>query len=441
MKDAALKCLLLALLLLAAAGCEVTAEKIELWKGTQNGPQKLSAALMDPELAVDLRAKAALALVEIGAWDIFRESFQKMEKGDAEKVVDAVAPVLAKMVESAPAGADKISKLQMDAKDALFMLLDYASAGGRAALEKPLIDWCTADYNTRAMAGQFQINIMVKKIGPRAGEALVPLLTLDQLAIQYIADLIVELKDEGVAAKASAQIAGTLKANLAKIQESHLVAAAAIGGAPVADALIGFATDPKLDAALQRFALRALSQSIDKKRVTLDDARMAKIVAMAESPDTDKFQREETFYLVAQAGRPADLALFTKLLADKDSFFRAVALRCLLRTNPEAQLEPALLEIARLGLTTTAEDVNEVIYRVDSFPKLLPKVRGLVDSKNPFVRAVSAYVLGDIGLASDKAILEKLAGDKTRLPKGFENATLGEAAKKGIEKITLKRGA
>ncbi|MDD5307052.1 MAG: hypothetical protein PHU25_06995 [Deltaproteobacteria bacterium] len=440
MKDPVFKRLLLVLLLTVAAGCEVTAEKIELWKGTQNGPQKLSAALVDPGLAVDLRAKAALALVEINAWDIFRESFQKMEKADAEKVVDAVAPILAKMVESAPAGADKISKLQMDAKDALFMLLDYASAGGRAAVEKPLIDWCTTDYNTRAMAGQFKINIMVKKIGARAGEALVPLLTLDQLAIQYIADLIVELKDDGVAQKASAQIAKVLKASVGKIQEIHLVAAATIGGNPVADALIGFATDPKLDAALQRFALRALSQAVDKKRVQLDDARMARLLALAENPDTDKFQREETFYLVAQAGRPADVPRIMRLLADKDSFFRAVALRCLLRTDPETHLEPALAEIARLGLTTSAEDVNEVISRVDSFPKLLPKARGLVESKNPFVRAVAVYVLGDIGQASDKAILEKLAADKTRLPKGFEDATIGAAAKKGIEKISMKRG-
>ena len=34
-------------LLVAAAGCEVNEEKIELWKGTKNGPKKLAGTVID----------------------------------------------------------------------------------------------------------------------------------------------------------------------------------------------------------------------------------------------------------------------------------------------------------------------------------------------------------------------------------------------------------
>ena len=42
--------LLVSVLVFGLLGCEVNEEKIELWKGTQNGPKKLAGTLIDPEI-------------------------------------------------------------------------------------------------------------------------------------------------------------------------------------------------------------------------------------------------------------------------------------------------------------------------------------------------------------------------------------------------------
>ena len=38
--------------LLIAVGCAVNEEKIELWKGTKNGPKKLAATVIDKEVSM-----------------------------------------------------------------------------------------------------------------------------------------------------------------------------------------------------------------------------------------------------------------------------------------------------------------------------------------------------------------------------------------------------
>ena len=54
-------------LVVAVAACEsVSAEKIEQWKGTQKGPEKIEEALRNSGVAPGVRAQAAAALVDLG---------------------------------------------------------------------------------------------------------------------------------------------------------------------------------------------------------------------------------------------------------------------------------------------------------------------------------------------------------------------------------------
>ncbi|MCP4676509.1 MAG: hypothetical protein GY854_13545 [Deltaproteobacteria bacterium] len=434
---ASIRCCVVAVLaLLVLAGCEVTEEKIDLWKGTQNGPKKLASTVVDSDVQMNLRAKAAVALVEINAWDLFRELFKKMEKSDAESVVTAVTPILAKMVEEGGSKEKPISKLQVDAKDALFIMLDYAGGEGKAAAERALIGWCTGDYNVRAMAGQYNIRTIVKKIGAPAADGLIPLLNVKAIVIKHVAELIREVKDERVLAKASQQLAADLKANIAGIKEIHLIAAAIIGGGPIGDALLDFATNKDLSDKLQRFSLRAFSESMSKKAITLSSEQVDKLFSMAQDLNFDQYQREETYYVIAQAGRKDDLERFFKLLTEKSSFWRAVGLRCILRIDGEGQLNKALQDIAKQ--TTDKSHVDEVIARIKSFPKLLPKVRELLGDSSGFSKGIAVGVLGEMGNKDDLKKLEQLSG-KTRLPKGFGHKTLGEAVKAAVEAIK-KRG-
>jgi hypothetical protein len=440
-------------LLLVTAGllvaCEVTPEKVELWKSTQNGPKKLAAAMVSPDASMDIRGKAGVALIEIASWDLLRESLQKMDKPQAEKVVDAMAPLLAQMVRGQageisppaqlqgpggePKGTAPLTKLQVDAKDGLFIVLDYAGTAGRAVIVKALIEWCTKDYNIRAMAGDYNIRTIVKKIGSEAAMALVPLLNLDEVTIKYVAELIQEVSDPTATQKASEQLAAELLSKMDKVQEVHLVAAATVGGQPIGDALLKLATDKNVSAALQRFALRAFSEAAAGKRINPSEDDIVKLFAMAENTAYDQYQREETYYVIAQTDRDQDIPRLRKLLGHKSAFFRYVGLRCLLRMDGEKILVEVIREFGQNA--TGQEDVVEAMDRVLSFPELIPKAGDLLGSSSLFAQGVGIMVLAQRGKIEALPGLEKAAGSKEKLPKGFDHKTVGEAATAAIAAI------
>jgi len=426
---------------LSLVACQVTEEKIELWKGTQNGPKKLAGTLIDSDVPTELRAKAAVALVEIQEWQLFRESFQKMQAADADAVILAVAPILGELSRGEGAGAqeDTLTNIQLNAKDALFVMYDFAGPEARAALEKPLIAWCVeGNYNIRAMSGDYNVKTIVKKIGRPAARALVPLLTIDQIAVKFVAELIREVDDEETRRAASAQIAKSLVDNVKKIQEVHLISASIIGGAPVADALLALATDDDLSDELQRLSLRAFSVALDEGNVSLTGAHVDKLFSMAGSSEYDQYQREETYYVIAQGKREEDVPRIREMLKEKNFFWKAVGLRCLLRMNGKDLLAGALEDLGAAKVGDDGDDVTEVVSRIAAFPDLLPEVRGLLSSGDLFSRAIAVYVLAGIGEKKDAAELGKLAGDGSKLPAGFEHKTLGEAAAAAVKELGKK---
>lgn len=435
MRLAAAAASLLISLALMAAGCEITSEKIETWKGTTNGPKKLAGTLIDPEVPTELRAQAGRALVEIHDRELFMESFRKMEADDAARVIDVLAPLLVELMRG-DGSSEKLANVQIYAKDALFIVYDYAKGSGKQAAQEGLIEWSVADYNNRAMAGDHRIRSIIKKVGAPAAEAMIELLSVDQIVVKYIAELIRVVDDDQVNLKASKHLADNLAANPDKIRELHLEAAFVIGGDPIAQALIDLASNAKLSAKLQRFALRAFSQGVQAESISYTAKHAERLFAIAESEEADRFQREETYYVIAQGGRAEDIPQVTKLLANEDSFFRAVGFRCLLRMDGEGQLEPALVELARR--TKDEEDVTELIVRTSTFPKLLPKVRELAGHSSAFVQGVAVNVLSALGKEADVKLLEGLKGSRARLPSGFEHKTVGEAAGAAVQALTKK---
>ncbi len=420
-------------------GCEVNEEKIELWKGTKNGPKKLAATAIDKEVPVPLRAKAIVALSEItdrddeDVWDLFLKVFQKMEKADGQKVVDAAIPELAQKVHDGPKKA--ISKSQVGAKDALYIMMDYASDKGKVDAEKALITWCTQDYNIRALAGKYNIRAIVKKIGPPAADALVSLLSLNEVAVKYIAELIRDINDETVLTKASAKLAKDIKENPKKVQEVHLIAAATIGRDPIGRAFLEIAADAEADPKLQRLSLRAFSEAMINGAIKVTDDHAAALFSIAEDVKLDRAQREEAYYVIAQAKRKADEPKFKKLLKSKDETWRAVGLHCLLRMGGEKALEKTLKEVYDIGTTKTEEDVEGVITRVVNLPELMPVVRGLLMSDSAFVVGIALRILGETGGAEDLEAVKKLVKDERDLPKGFKHKTVSEAADAAIAQL------
>ena len=82
-------CALLLLGLFASAGCKVTADDIEYWKGTVKGPGKIVAVLLAERYPMELRTQAALALVEMERTDVngvgeLQRAVQQIQSSDAE---------------------------------------------------------------------------------------------------------------------------------------------------------------------------------------------------------------------------------------------------------------------------------------------------------------------------------------------------------------------
>ncbi|MBW2277922.1 MAG: hypothetical protein JRF63_10540 [Deltaproteobacteria bacterium] len=199
--------------------------------------------------------------------------------------------------------------------------------------------------------------------------------------------------------------------------------------------MLDLAADKGLSAELQRFSLRAYSQSVEQGNTKPSKGHLDRLFALGENLDFDPYQREETYLVIAQVGGVDDIARVHKLLKNEEFFWRLVGMRCLLRMDGEGQLGPVLEteDLARSG-----KEVNEISEWVVKFPKLLPTVRELLGTGGPFAKGVAVSVLGAGGKAADVALLEKLTGDGTKLPKVFKDKTLGDAAKAAVEALKKK---
>lgn len=183
---------LLGLLLLGAvAGCRVTAEDIDYWKGTVKGPGKIVAVLLSDRYPLELRARAALALVEMDRTDVdgvveLRKALARIKQRDEEtarRLVMEIAPKLVEMLGQAPAaGADENvvgpPEVQVRAKDVAVDLFGYLKGDEQAAkvrdqLIDAVLDWYVADFNGRSLAGLYSAEQVVEKLRQRAAGKLV----------------------------------------------------------------------------------------------------------------------------------------------------------------------------------------------------------------------------------------------------------------------------
>lgn len=83
--------LIAAILLIALGGCEVTSEKIGVWKQSENGAPKLRAALRDRRQKLSIRVEAAEALCEVGLLAPLSEDIKAVTTAsEQDEVVKAV---------------------------------------------------------------------------------------------------------------------------------------------------------------------------------------------------------------------------------------------------------------------------------------------------------------------------------------------------------------
>ncbi len=204
-----LSCLVLMMGLSLLSGCKVTGEDIDYWKRTQKGPGKIVAVMLADRYPIDLRIKAALALVEMERQDedgvaLLQQSLQTLQSQDAgavEEIVAGMVPGLLEMMSGSDENADDDlgpPPRQTRAKDAAYLLIPHASPQARQQLTDAVVGWYAADFANRSLAGNYSAEQVVRSLGSPAARQMVEGLNahMPQQALVKVTELIGQIGDE-----------------------------------------------------------------------------------------------------------------------------------------------------------------------------------------------------------------------------------------------------
>lgn len=213
--------MLLGLAIIASA-CAVTEADIEAWKTTVRGPGKIVAVLLADKYSDPLRVRAGLALVEMDRADVegiseLQGALRQLPDETRRRIVDGMAPSLIEMMQGrgAAAGAQGTTgvdaapaPIQVRAKDAAFVVLQFASPPIQAQLTDAVVGWFVEDFNGRSLAGNFSAEQVIRQLGAPAASRLVEAMNarLPQQALTKICELISQLGDDATKARAGARI-------------------------------------------------------------------------------------------------------------------------------------------------------------------------------------------------------------------------------------------
>lgn len=432
-------------------GCEATAEDIERWKGTQRGPAKITAVIVDSRYPSQLRAQAAVALVEIVQWDHFNAAFQRMTEQDRQSVVHDMVPMLVEMyargaAEASPQGP---TDPQVNAKDAMIDIYEWASPADQQLLLEPLLDWISSDFNAHYLPGRRSIGIIVEKVGPPAATALAKVLTpQNSLVASKISDLIAEHGNDESKRVASTSLAKTGSVLGDKLRANMWEAMAKICGEPIRRFTLEYSARHKGNVESQQNGLICVMtgkvSGCGQGCTQADD--IDQLFNIAEDEAQDERIRAAAYDAIREHGSSKNVERLLKLIDDSDARYRAtgidvavhigggeVVVGALEKIGASRERWPWKLKNSRtgnqeyglcnmgLGLLEQAKGVHKAL------------VSGL-KHRNPFVRGGAANMLGVAGTEEDVPLLEAVTSDRARL-KGWEPDSVGAQAKQAIRRL------
>ena len=155
----------------ALAGCDkVDHDNIDKWLETENGAEKLKKALRSSDNDTDIRAHAAenLILHPEGQFVEVKDAFSDMEEKEQQAIMEQLVP---RLWEKANSGSDdpmKVSQSNIQSKDALFELRQFAGPKTRARIDEYLIEWLSKFYEGRAQTGRVSGRTIIREIGKAA---------------------------------------------------------------------------------------------------------------------------------------------------------------------------------------------------------------------------------------------------------------------------------
>ncbi|MBK6577312.1 MAG: hypothetical protein IPG17_14125 [Sandaracinaceae bacterium] len=200
--------LLTIMALSALLGCKVNSDDIEYWRRTVKGPRKIVAVLLSDHYSLELRTRAATALVEMERNDVeglalLQRALEELQRQDPTlppRIVAGMAPRLVELMNETPPGHNEEQgppPMQVRAKDAAYLLLTHAEGETHTTLVNGVVDWYVRDFVGRSLAGNYSVEQIVRSVGAPAASRLVNALSsrMPQQAMVKIAELVAQLGD------------------------------------------------------------------------------------------------------------------------------------------------------------------------------------------------------------------------------------------------------
>lgn len=423
-------------------GCKVTSQDIETWKGTQKGPEKLTAVLLDKRYPPGLRAEAACALAEIGQWDKHDKALEAIEDASRSKIIDNLAPLLIEKIKEGNEPPSPPTATQVAAKDSLFVILQYADDNMKAQIEDTLVEWCVADFNHRFFSGRYSIEVTLMEVGERATDGLVNVLKPDFLAYDKVTEILVKVGSKNTNEKAGSRLVEIARSRNGKVEEALLVSLGRMGGKDVREFLLELSVSLNVPSRVQRGALMSYLQF---KLCHKDDVE--KLFKIAEDEAQDTIARNFAYDAVVCAGDKTQVPRLYKLLhetgAKKDNY-RGVGVDEILKLGGPERISDIVREIAAekdpwnkfenlrdfVMVRFTQNNDGKPLCEKDR-AKVLEQIRPLVSSKEVLARAITIFTLGLIGEPSDINTIKKYLNDGGKLNewKSKEGEIIGAGGK------------
>lgn len=449
-------------LVVVTCGCNVTPEDLEKWKTTQKGPDKLGAVLLDDRYDAEIRARAAVALADVGEfaqWDMLEKAFKVIEEPQRTQIIDAMVPHVETMMREGTKPPSPPLKSQVSAKDLAHLVLPYSTGASKTRIEDLLIEWCVADFNQRFYIGRKSIDIIIEDVGQRASESLIDLLGPESEVYDKVTEYLDKMASEEIQNKAGARLIERARKRMenynGKIDQSLLVSLGRMGGPEVRAFLLEHANKLDLPPQTYRGCMMAYLQF---EMWHADD--IDQLYEIAESGDQDYSVRNWAYDAIVAVGDKSQKERIAKLLhatgTDKDRF-RGVGVDELLKLLgiegiPYIVEEMTLeedpwkdwLDLRDYGPVRLVQDRGGKLLKGADRKKALEQLRPFLEHKEPFARGVAAYAMGLVGEESDIEALEALKNDKGKLENWkftqgeevVENfPTVGSVAKWAVDKI------
>jgi hypothetical protein len=198
----------------ALTGCAIGSDDIQHWKQTQKGPEKILKVMSSDRYAIELRSEAALAMVELDRTDVAGlhelattlDAMASSEPQAVEAIVRDLAPRLSSMMKGKP--GEPATPAQVRAKDAAFKLVPFAEGQVRDQLIGDLVAFYVEDFPARSLAGDVSAEQVARKLGDVAVSRMIDAMSakMPPEALTKLAELMAELGDAATKERAAERL-------------------------------------------------------------------------------------------------------------------------------------------------------------------------------------------------------------------------------------------